>query len=375
MVKRRLAAILAADVVGYSRLMGKDETAALDALRELRTQSFEPLVTEYNGDVVKRMGDGWLVKFSSAAAAVACAIAVQEELADHDFIKLRIGIHSGDIVEEEEEDIYGDGVNIAARLQDIAAPRGITISDTVANGLDKRAAADFSTAGTRALKNIDRPVSVWQWHPEGEAALGQMSAGGGAMLNDLPRLYVGEIECADARPEVGDLVASLGKDFVDLLASIDWLDVRAGTPGAGDAGYGLRAKLRTSGDRLRLEVSLRLSRGGEELWRERVDGNLNEAFDWQDETAEKVCGMVSLQIRNHELQRFIGRREDQLSVHDWLMRGSLLMETPSQDNFATALTAFRTAFDMGVDDARFYVRALILRCLINFMGLASGQSD
>ncbi len=120
-IQRRLAAVLAADVAGYSRLMGEDEAGALSALRQLRTEIFAPTVEGHRGKVVKSMGDGWLVEFASVVDAVTCAIEVQKGLAGHDSIKLRVGVHLGDIT-HEEEDIFGDGVNIAARLQEIAEP-------------------------------------------------------------------------------------------------------------------------------------------------------------------------------------------------------------------------------------------------------------
>ncbi len=120
-MERRLAAILAADVVGYSRLMGEDEAGTLSALRQLRTEIIAPTVDARRGKVVKSMGDGWLVAFASVVDAVTCAIEVQKGLAGHDSIKLRVGVHLGDIT-HEEEDIFGDGVNIAARLQEIAQP-------------------------------------------------------------------------------------------------------------------------------------------------------------------------------------------------------------------------------------------------------------
>ncbi len=120
-IHRRLAAILAADVAGYSRLMGEDEAGTLTALRQLRTELFAPTVDRHRGKVVKSMGDGWLVEFASVVDAVTCAIEVQQGLVGHDGIKLRVGVHLGDVT-HEEEDIFGDGVNIAARLQEIAEP-------------------------------------------------------------------------------------------------------------------------------------------------------------------------------------------------------------------------------------------------------------
>ena len=159
---RKLAAILAADVVGYSRLIAEDEARTLDALRALRRESFEPLVTEHRGEVVKRMGDGWLVSFVSVVDAATCAIQVQERLAGHDRIKLRIGVHLGDIV-HEDEDIYGDGVNIAARLQEIAEPGSVMISGTAYESIVGRLDSKFEDAGEQSLKNIARAVRAWRW--------------------------------------------------------------------------------------------------------------------------------------------------------------------------------------------------------------------
>jgi adenylate cyclase len=159
---RKLATILAADVVGYSRLIAEDEARTLDALRALRRESFEPLVTEHRGEVVKRMGDGWLVSFVSVVDAATCAIQVQERLAGHDRIKLRIGVHLGDIV-HEDEDIYGDGVNIAARLQEIAEPGSVMISGTAYESIVGRLDSKFEDAGEQSLKNIARAVRAWRW--------------------------------------------------------------------------------------------------------------------------------------------------------------------------------------------------------------------
>ncbi|MBT5193493.1 MAG: adenylate/guanylate cyclase domain-containing protein, partial [Rhodospirillaceae bacterium] len=157
---RKLAAILAADVAGYSKLMGEDETGTLAALRELRNGLFQPAVTEHRGEVVKSMGDGWLVEFASVVDAVNCALQVQEILANHQIIKLRIGIHIGDIV-HEDEDIYGDGVNISARLQEIAEPGGVALSGRARDFLDGKLANVFRDVGEKQLKNIADAVRVF----------------------------------------------------------------------------------------------------------------------------------------------------------------------------------------------------------------------
>jgi len=139
--QRRLAAILAADIAGYSKLMGEDEAGTLSALRQFRSEFFAQAVSTHRGTVIKSMGDGWLVAFDSAVDAVTCAILVQEALANHETIKLRTGIHVGDVT-HADEDVFGDGVNIAARLQDIAEPGAIIISETTRRSIDSKLAVE-----------------------------------------------------------------------------------------------------------------------------------------------------------------------------------------------------------------------------------------
>jgi class 3 adenylate cyclase/Tfp pilus assembly protein PilF len=161
-LERRLAAILIADVVDYSRLMSEDETRTLAALNVLREELFQPKVADANGRIIKRMGDGWIVEFANVSDAVACAIEIQQNLTNHEFIRLRIGVHIGDVV-FQEDDIYGDGINIASRLEALAHPGGVAISDTVYNSLDRKAAEQFGGGESHELKNIARPVEVWCW--------------------------------------------------------------------------------------------------------------------------------------------------------------------------------------------------------------------
>ena len=157
-----MAAVVAIDVVGYSRLMGADEAGTLTALRHLRTELFAPTIGGHNGTIIKSMGDGWLVEFASVVDAVTCAIEVQERLAGNDTIKLRIGVHLGDIT-HEDEDIYGDGVNIAARLQEISDPSAVVISDIAWRSIDGKLSAAFADLGEQNLKNIAEPVTAFGW--------------------------------------------------------------------------------------------------------------------------------------------------------------------------------------------------------------------
>ena len=162
-MERRLAAILAADVVGYCRLMGADETGTLAAMRTLRKDTIEPLVASHRGRIVKLMGDGLLVEFGSVVDAVGCALAWQKErqAAEDQTLRFRIGVNLGDII-FEEGDIHGDGVNVAARLEGLAEPGGICISSVVHDQVYRRIDVDFTDLGEQELKNIDRPVRLWQ---------------------------------------------------------------------------------------------------------------------------------------------------------------------------------------------------------------------
>src|SRR5579872_6422137 len=170
---RRLAAILAADVVGYSRMMGADEAGTLAALKRHRETLFDPAVGRHRGRVVKLIGDGTIVEFASVVDAINCALAIQRAIqaegkSDNNGIVLRIGVNLGDVI-VEGDDIYGDGVNVAARLEPLAEPGGICVSTIVNESVGNRVDAQFSDGGEVAVKNIARPIRVWKWRPDGDA--------------------------------------------------------------------------------------------------------------------------------------------------------------------------------------------------------------
>jgi adenylate cyclase len=167
MMRRRLTAILAADVVGYSRLMGADEAGTLAALEELRTNVIEPKINQHEGHTVKLTGDGMLVEFPSVVNAVACAVAIQSEIRERNAnetpnrrLELRVGVNLGDVI-SERDDIFGDGVNVAARLEGIAPPGGIAVSESVRDHVGNRLSIDFADRGEPELKNIEKPVRVY----------------------------------------------------------------------------------------------------------------------------------------------------------------------------------------------------------------------
>ena len=275
---RRLAAVLAADIVGYSKLMSEDETATLAALRDFRANSIHPFTSQHRGEIIKSMGDGWLISFASAQDAVICAIKLQAALEGHEVIKLRIGVHTGDVT-REDEDVFGDGVNVAARLEALAPAGGVALSDAAYAMLDGTLRPGFADQGEQALKNIDRPMRVWMRAPVGTS----LTAAGMAKPKGFPRLIVKPIATTDTRDEVQDLAGELTADIALYLASVSWIET--------GVGYTLSQTLRARGDRLRLEVRL-TSPEGAPIWSSKHDGDLADVFDWQDETGEAVASEV-----------------------------------------------------------------------------------
>ena len=193
-MRRSLTAVLAADVVGYSALMGKDAEGTLATLRRLRTEILAPTVASKRGRLVKSMGDGWVVAFSAVADAVECAMQVQDRLKVDGAMQLRMGVHLGDVT-EEDQDVFGDAVNIAARLEALAEPGALAISGEARRMLDAALRPSFDDAGAQTLKNIEDPVHV------GFGAARIAASGASLKSVGFPRLQIKPVECADERPE------------------------------------------------------------------------------------------------------------------------------------------------------------------------------
>jgi TolB-like protein len=306
-VQRRLAAILAADVVGYSKLMGEDEAGTLAALRQLRRELLAPAVTEFRGNLIKSMGDGWLVEFPSAVDAVTCAIKVQESLTDQDLIKLRIGLHIGDVT-FEDEDIYGDGVNIAARLQEIASPGAIVISDNARRSIDGKLAAAFQELGLQELKNIADPVIAYAW----VAANKETSENKTALpLPDKPSIAVLPFDNMSGNAELDYLADGISEDITTEISRYSQLFVIARNTAFTYKGqnvsvldiaqelnvhFVLEGSVRKAGNQLRINAQLIDGRNGNHLWAERYDGSVDEIFKLQDEVTRKIVSAAEPHI-------------------------------------------------------------------------------
>ena len=219
-MERRLAAILATDVVGYSRLIRADEEGTLAALKSLRANLIDPLIVVHHGRIVKLMGDGMLVEFASVVDAVRAATEIQQAVVEHhadipaeQSIALRMGINLGDVV-IDGDDIYGDGVNIAARLEGLAEPGGICISGGVYDQIRDRLDHAFEDQGEQLVKNIDRPVRVWSW---GFAAAPSLAANGTISLPDRPSIAVLPFDNMSGDPEQGYFADGMTEDIITDL--------------------------------------------------------------------------------------------------------------------------------------------------------------
>ena len=319
-MSRILAAVLAADIVGYSKLVSEDEASALAALRDFRVNSVRPFAAQHRGEIVKSMGDGWLIAFASAQDAVSCAINLQETLEGNDVIKLRIGVHIGDVT-YEEDDIFGDGINVAARLEALAPAGGVALSQSAFAALDGTLSVGFRDTGEQSLKNIDRPVRVWLRSPEGAVLSSRR-------LSGLPALTVEPVIAADERADVQELATGLTADISLYLASIQWLEV--------GKGYTLTQALRARGDRVRLEARL-TSPEGAPIWSGKHDGDLADSFDWQDEVGEEVAAQVYGQVLEAERAKSARIPFENMTGEQLLFRALMEFRSLTENDIRTAL--------------------------------------
>lgn len=356
-MQRRLAAILAADVVGYSAMMGRDEAGTLAALRAFRTSEFTPTVTGHGGTVVKNMGDGWLVEFASVVDAVTAAMRLQDALGGHPGLSLRFGVHIGDIT-RDGDDIFGDGVNIAARLESLARPGQLLISDPAYGSLDGTLAPAFDDQGETRLKNIARPLRVWARMPPAPAPRPGDAAAPGAAASGLPRLAIQPFATSDPRPGVAEIAASLTSDIQTYLGQLSWLDTMI-TETPPDRAYRLQAVLRTRGDRLRLEPRL-FAPDGSEAWAAKFDGDLADAFDWQDKVGEDIASELIGITLDTETRRLAGLTPADMTAGQAFLAGMMTWRSYAPESFFNALTLHRRAIEANPDLVAAHAEAIIV---------------
>jgi len=352
---RRLAAILAADVAGYSRLIGADEGGTLERLRALRRELLDPKITECKGRLVKTTGDGLLVEFASVVDALRCAVDVQREMARRNTgvppdnrIEFRIGINVGDIV-VEDGDIFGDGVNVAARLEALAEPGGICVSARVQEDATGRLDLDFEDIGQQQLKNIARPVRAYRVATSARGAITRHDAD--PPLPDKPSIAVLPFQNISGDPEQEYFADGMVEEIITALSRIRWLFVIARNSSFTYKGraidvkqvgrelgvrYVLEGSVRRAGGRVRITAQLIDAASGAHLWADRFDGSLEDVFDLQDKVASSVAGVIEPALQTAETARSAHRPTNDLTAYDLYLR-AYSMALSSGKQFPDAL--------------------------------------
>jgi adenylate cyclase len=358
-VERRLAAILAADVAGYSRLMGADEEGTLTQLKTVRKTLVDPTIAAHRGRIVKTTGDGMLVEFASAVDAARCAVEVQRGMARQNAgvpqdvkIEFRIGIHVGDII-FDDDDIFGDGVNIAARLEGIAESGGVCISDDAQHQIRGKIDIAFDDIGQQSLKNIAEPIRVWRLRLGSDAASSVrpklfVEPAQTFALPDKPSIAVLPFENMSDDPEQEYLVDGISEDLITRLCQFRWLfviarnstfvykgraiDVKQVSRELG-VRYVLEGSVRKSANRLRITAQLIDATTGHHHWAQRFDRELTDIFDLQDEITHQVAAAIEPQLLSAEGSRTLLRSPDDLDAWGMVARAlAFFWRTTRTDN-------------------------------------------
>ncbi len=350
---RRLAAILAADVVGYSRMMGADEAGTLAALKHHREAVFDPAVAGHHGRVVKLIGDGTLVEFSSVVDAVKCALAIQRAVKaqaepNGKGITLRIGVNLGDVI-IDDDDIYGDGVNVAARLEPLAEPGGVCVSSIVNESVGNRVDAAFRDGGEVTVKNIDRPIRVWKWNPDSDPIAGRPRQRAGEPAEprrEQTSIAVLPFDNMSGDPEQEYFSDGISEDIITDLSKIGGLMVIARNSSfvykgrsvdirtvARDLGVTsvLEGSIRRAGNRVRITAQLIDAASGAHLWAERYDRDLTDIFAVQDEVTHRIVEALKVTLTPAEAERLSDGTTKSIEAHDLFLRARELVTGPHKD--------------------------------------------
>jgi adenylate cyclase len=309
-IERRLAAILAADVVGYSRLMGADELGTFERIRAHRKELFEPEITAHHGRIFKLMGDGLLAEFASVVDAVSCAVALQRSmlmrnsgLAHERRIDVRIGINLGDVI-VEDGDRHGDTINLAARLEQMARPNGICVSDKVRIEVEGKVDIQFENGGEQRLKNIAQATKIFHWRPDGALPLVPTETGAvvapPVKAGAKPSLFLSPLEVLGDDAQAVALATGVTEAVASSLANLTGIAL---VTTSNKAHYRVVGSVQTSGSRFRITVKLvdRLSR--KQFWSEHFDGNTAATFDALDDLAFRICSALRYEIYERETEK------------------------------------------------------------------------
>jgi len=379
---RRLAAILAADVAAYSRLIGADESGTLQALKAIRAELIDSKIAAHNGRLVKTTGDGLLVEFVSVVDALRCATEVQAGMAERNStiagdrrIEYRVGIHQGDIV-VEDGDIFGDGVNVAARLEALAEPGEICVSARVQEDATGKLDLAFEDMGEQTLKNIARPVRAYRVTTSaGSARAREMTT---LALPDKPSIAVLPFANMSGDPDQEYFADGVVEEIITALSRIRWLFVIARNSSFTYKGravdvkqvaqqlgvrYVLEGSVRKAGSRVRITGQLIDTTSGAHIWADRFDGALDDIFELQDLVASNVAGAIEPKLRQSEIERATRKPTESLDAWDLYLRALALRYQYTEEAIQEAVVMLRR--ELAIDPSFAPAAAMIGSCLMH----------
>ncbi len=362
-MQRRLSAILAADMVGYSRLMGADEAGTLERHRRHRNELIDPAIKASNGRIVKTMGDGLLVEFPSVVDAANCAVAIQTAMSEREAdipedarIRYRIGINLGDVI-TDGDDILGDGVNIAARLEGLAEPGGICMSGWAHQLIDPKLRNSFQNLGLQSVKNIEKPIEVWKW----TSLLPRSTASISTDVSDKPSIAILPFDNMSGDPEQDFFADGMAEDLITELSRMPWfyviarnssftykgraVDIKQAGKDLG-AAYVLEGSVRKAGNRLRITAQLIDASSGAHVWADRYDRELADIFDVQDEITRAIIAAVTPEFISAEVRKTRRKDSSQLNAWECVMRGRAHIWKMSREDGLEARRLFQKAMEL-----------------------------
>lgn len=383
-MERRLAAILAADVVGYSAMMDRDEEATLVALKAHRDAVFDPRIVAHKGRIIKLVGDGTLVEFPSVVDAVQFARDIQKHLVDEQSpVQLRIGIHLGDII-ADDADIYGHGVNVAARLEPLSPVGGMCISSVVYDSIGRRVAEGFAEIGEHRLKNISSPVSLYTWSPNAQDTPVRLHES-----SEKPSIAVLPFENMSNDEEQQFFSDGISEDIITGLSKFRTLLVVARNSsfqfrqsGLGDGEiarqlgveYLVEGSVRKSGNRVRVSAQLITAKTGQQLWAERFDRDLEDIFAVQDEIAQNITAVLPGRVQHDVATQSTNKPTENMKAYELLLKGKALRDGLNPLDIAKAKACFEKVLELDPDYARAYMYLADTYVVDMWLGLAQGNA-
>jgi len=368
-MQNRLAILMMADMVDYSRIMDSDPETAIQAVRDLKSTYLEPVSESHGGEVLKRMGDGWIFAYPSVASAVQCAMDVQAELVSHQVIKLRIGVHIGEIV-HDEDDFYGPGANIVQRIQAESPPGGLMVSQDLYRQLPEKVSKAFLDAGNFNLKNIALPLNLFQWRPKAlEYTRGE----------DVPTIAVEPFAFAPENTETQAGAEDLRDQLIVRLSrrtGVRILDDAAGQ--AENSIYQLRGRLRLAGNRGRLNLSLTRRQDSAAVWSQGYEGDPSDIFRFCDDVIDRADSDLRVQINAFDGDRIADLPDDRLSVSELRSRAAAAFYRLTFESWEYARDLIERALRLKPDDSMslgMRVEALVLLAAARYQGLGTDEGN